>query len=281
MGFHGSMGAEYMQYIVADKIVLPVDVAAVGYTEKVLYMPQSFFVNDHKQSALSVLDVDSISPSRSTYGLPEDQFVFCNFSQLYKLDPAMFGTWMHILKRVPNSVLWLLRYHHNELVETNLKAEAKAHGIRETRLHFTAVAPKEEHLKRGYLADLFLDTATSNGHTIGCDILWSGTPMITQTGHHMASRVASSLLLAVDLPELIADTLEEYEELAVALALDMDKLWELRKKLEASRTTCPLFDTTRWVRNWETAMLLAWSGHDGGMPLDHIDVPDIEDLVAC
>ncbi|ETV97288.1 hypothetical protein, variant 1 [Aphanomyces invadans] len=296
MGFHGSMGADYIQYIVADKIVLPLDHAAVGYTEKVLYMPHTFFVNDHKQSARAVLDVDTC-PSRSQYGLPEDKFVFCNFSQLYKLDPTMFATWMHILKRVPNSVLWLVRYHHNELAETNLKAEAKAHGIRDSRLHFTDVAPKDEHLKRGYLADLFLDTATSNGHTIGCDILWSGkyvlsgcnlldlraspgTPMITKTGHHMASRVASSLLLAADLPELIADSLEEYEELAVALALDMDKLWELRKKLESTRTTCPLFDTMRWVRNWESAVLLAWDAHIADVPLDHIDVPDIEDLVV-
>ncbi|CAK4200481.1 unnamed protein product [Aphanomyces euteiches] len=279
MGYCGTMGAEYIQYIVSDKVALPLDIAAVGFTEKVIYMPHSFFVNDHKQSARGVLDVESC-PSRSQYDVPEDKFVFCNFSQLGKLDPSLFATWMHILKRVPNSILWLLRYHNNELVEANLKVEAKAHGVRENRLHFTDVAPKEEHLKRGYLADLFLDTAVCNAHTIGCDILWSGTPMITLNGHHLASRVASSLLFAADLTDLITDTLEEYEEMAVALALDMDKLWQLRKKLEEARMTCALFDTARWVRNWETALWLAWDAHEAGLPLDHIEVPDIEDLTA-
>ncbi|KAF0690274.1 Aste57867_18300 [Aphanomyces stellatus] len=279
MGFCGTMGADYMQYVVADKLALPTIDADAGFMEKVIYMPGTYFVNDHKQSAHGVLDVESC-PTRGQYGVPEDKFVFCNFSQLYKLDPLTFATWMHILKRVPNSILWLLRYHNNELVETNLRAEAKTHGIRENRLHFTDVAPKEEHLKRGYLADLFLDTSIYNGHTIACDILWGGTPMVALAGHHMASRVSSSLLLAADLQELITHTLEEYEEMAVTLALDMDKLWEIRKKLEETRTTCALFDTKRWVRNWETALLLAWDAHEAGVPIDHIDVPDIDELIV-
>ncbi|KDO26842.1 hypothetical protein SPRG_08133, partial [Saprolegnia parasitica CBS 223.65] len=277
LGFPGSLGADYIQYLVADKVVVPPADASAGFVEKMIYLPHSFVVNDHKQAFQSVLDIETC-PTRGQYEVPEDKFVFCNFSQLYKLDPVTFTSWMHILKRVPNSILWLLRYHGDDLAETNLKAEAKAQGIRESRLHFTDVVPKEEHLRRGYLADLFLDTPTYNAQTVGCDILWSGTPMITLEGEHMAGRVASSLLQAVDLPELIAKTIEEYEELAVALALDMDKLWEIRKKLEETRTTCPLFDTQRWVRNWESGLLLAWDAHESGSSGDHIDVPDIVEL---
>ncbi|OQS05600.1 UDP-N-acetylglucosamine-peptide N-acetylglucosaminyltransferase, partial [Thraustotheca clavata] len=278
MNSHGTMGANYIHYVVADKTVVPQNCTS-GFVESMIYMPHSFLVNDHKQSHQSVLDIETC-PTRAQYDVPEDKFVFCNFSQLYKLDPVTFSTWMHILKRVPNSILWLLRYHTDDLVESNLIAEAKVHGIRESRIHFTNVAPKEEHLRRGYLADLFLDTPICNAKTVGCDILWSGTPMITLSGDTIASRVAASLLLAVDLPELIAKSMEEYEELAVALALDMDKLWEIRKKLEETRTTCPLFDTKRWVRNWESGLLLAWDAHESSSVNEHIEVPDIVELTS-
>ena len=203
-------------------------------------------------------------------------FVFCNFNQVYKIDPATFATWMNILKRVPNSILWLLRFP--PLAEANIIAEAKAAGVRESRIHFTDVAPKEEHLKRGYLADLFLDTPECNAHTTGCDILWGGTPIVTMAKERMASRVASSLLSAAELSDLITSSQEEYEELAVALALDMDKLWEIRKRLEAGRETCPLFDTARWVKNLETGFKLVWDNHEAGLPPDHIVVPDIKEI---
>ncbi|ETK73827.1 hypothetical protein F442_19652 [Phytophthora nicotianae P10297] len=275
MGFCGTLGADYIQYMVGDATVVPPEYRRY-FTEKQINMPHSYFVNDHKQSARDVLDTDKC-PTRADYGVPEDKFVFCNFNQVYKIDPVTFTTWMNILKRVPNSVLWLLRFP--PIAEANIRAEARARGVKDqTRLIFTDVAPKDEHLKRGYLADLFLDTPECNAHTTGCDILWGGTPMVTMPKDRMATRVASSLLRAANMSELITNSLEEYEELAVALASDMDRLWELRRRLEDERLHCPLFDTQRWVRNLETGLCMAWERHENGLALDHIDVPDIYDL---
>ncbi|KAJ0393390.1 hypothetical protein ATCC90586_012241 [Pythium insidiosum] len=273
MGFCGTLGADYVHYMIGDAVVVPREHRRF-FSEKMINMPHSYFVNDHKQSARDVLDVDKC-PTRAHYGVPENQFVFCNFNQVYKIDPATFRTWMNILKRVPNSILWLLRFP--PIAEANLRAEARAQGVKDSRLHFTDVAPKDEHLKRGYLADLFLDTPECNAHTTGCDILWGGTPMITMPKDRMASRVASSLLKAAMLDEMITSSLEEYEELAVALASDLDKLWEIRRRLEDGRLTCPLFDTARWVKNMETGLVMAWDRHEAGLEPDHIDVPDIHD----
>lgn len=276
MGFCGTLGADYIDYMIGDKIIVPPPYRQY-YTEKIINMPHSYFVNDHKHSAAEVLDVDKC-PNREKYGIPEDKFVFCNFNQVYKIDPETFTTWMNILKRVPNSIIWLLRFP--PLAEANIRAEAKARGIRDSRLHFTDLAPKEEHLKRGYLADLFLDTPECNAHTTGCDILWGGTPMVTLAKERMASRVASSLLSAAGLTDMITGSLEEYEELAVALALDMDKLWDVRRRLEDSRTSCPLFDTERWVKNMETGLTLAIERQENGYQPDHIEVPDIEEITS-
>lgn len=272
MGYCGTMSADYIQYMIVDKIVIPKDpVYRNAYTESLVRLPHSYFVNDHKQSAQDVLDPDKC-PTRAVYNVPEDKFVFCNFNQTYKIDPGIFDVWCNILKRVPNSILWLLRFP--ALSEVNVRAEAEARGIGRHRIHFTDIAPKDEHLKRGYLADLFLDTPECNAHTTGCDILWGGTPMITLLGKKMACRVAASLLTAAGLPELVTHTKEEYEELAVTLALDMDKLWELRKRLEDGRETCPLFDTRRWVKNAEEGYNMIWQRHEQGKPPGDIDVAD-------
>lgn len=199
LGFCGTLGADYIQYMVADKMVVPRSLAD-KYAEKMVYMPHSYFVNDHRQSARDVLDPDRC-PTRTDYGLPEDKFVFCNFNQIYKIDPATFKMWCRILQRVPSSILWLLRFP--ALGEANIRAAAEANGIAKHRIHFTDVAPKDEHLRRGYLADLFLDTPVCNAHTTGCDILWGGTPLLTMPGKKMASRVAASLLNAAGLNELV------------------------------------------------------------------------------
>uniref|UniRef100_M4BYK0 Probable UDP-N-acetylglucosamine--peptide N-acetylglucosaminyltransferase SPINDLY n=1 Tax=Hyaloperonospora arabidopsidis (strain Emoy2) TaxID=559515 RepID=M4BYK0_HYAAE len=275
MGFCGTLGADYIQYMVGDATVVPPEYRRF-FTEKQINMPHSYFVNDHKQSARDVLDT-SKCPTRADYGVPEDKFVFCNFNQVYKIDPVTFTTWMNILKRVPDSVLWLLRFP--PIAEANIRAEARARGIEDqTRLVFTDVASKDEHLKRGYLADLFLDTPECNAHTTGCDILWGGTPMVTMPKDRMATRVASSLLRAVNMSELIINSLEEYEELAVALASDADRLWRLRQRLEDERLRSPLFDTQRWVRNLELGLGMAWERHENGLLPDHIDVPDVKDV---
>ncbi|CAN0038758.1 unnamed protein product, partial [Heterosigma akashiwo] len=241
LGFCGTLGADYVQYAVVDREVVPA-AARPHYSERLLRMPHSYFVNDHRQSARYVLDRAQL-PTRAQYGVPEDKFVFCNFNQLYKIDPAIFDTWMAVLKRVRAALLWLLNFRPpaNNGVLAGLVAPPA------DRLHFTNVAPKEEHIKRGHLGDLFLDTPCCNAHTTGCDILWSGTPLLTLPGEKQATRVAASLLRAAGLPELIAGSYEEYEELAVALATDPDRLFAARGKLEAARDTSPLFDTPRWV----------------------------------
>lgn len=274
LGFCGTLGADYVQYAVVDREVVPA-AARPHYSERLLCMPHSYFVNDHRQSARYVLDRAQL-PTRAQYGVPEDKFVFCNFNQLYKIDPAIFDTWMAVLKRVPNALLWLLRFP--PAGEANVLAEARARGVPADRLHFTNVAPKEEHIKRGHLGDLFLDTPCCNAHTTGCDILWSGTPLLTLPGEKQATRVAASLLRAAGLPELIAGSYEEYEELAVALATDPDRLFAARGKLEAARDTSPLFDTPRWVKNLETGfdhIYQRWV--EGEEPADY-DIPDIKEL---
>nr|CCA22532.1 predicted protein putative [Albugo laibachii Nc14] len=274
MGFCGTLGAEYIQYMVGDKVVVPPENRQF-FTEKIISMPHSYFCNDHKQSAREVLDV-SKCPKREQYGVPQGKFVFCNFNQVYKIDPDTFTTWMNVLKRVPNSILWLLRFP--PVAEANIRAQARERGVPDDRLQFTDVAKKEEHLKRGHLADLFLDTPECNAHTTGCDILWGGTPMITLAKDRMATRVASSLLRAANLDEMITNSLEEYEELAVTLATDTKRWRAIKDKLERSRTSCPLFDTQRWVRNLETGLMMAWERYESGQPPDHIDVCDVFDV---
>ena len=287
MGFCGSMQADYIHYTVADRVVVPPS-HQEQFSEKLLYVPNSFFVNDHRQSARAVLDEPgeatsssdmlgdgvSLLPKRADYGLQEDTFVFCCFSQVAKMDPNTFKLWMKILKKVPNSVLWLLRFP--PLAETNLLAEAKEEQVSAERLHFSDVVPKAEHLARCRLADLSLDTMLFNGHTTSCDMLWGGTPVLTRAGESMAARVGASLLKAAGLPELIASTEEEYVELAVSLATDRDQLFALRQRLENSRESCALFDTPRWVRNFEKALGEAWRQHEerDDEPRGHIEVQE-------
>jgi len=203
LGFCGTMGADYIDYIIADNVVLPKELR-VFYQEKVLAMPHSYFVNDHRQSSKQLVDLPTGAISRSQYGISEDKFVFCNFNQLYKIDPDIFDVWMKLLKRVPNSILWLLRFP--PAGEENLLQEARNRGVRPDQIVFSDVAPKDEHIKRGFLADLFVDTAVYNAHTTACDILWSGTPMITLKGEKMVSRVSASLLTAIGMEELICNS---------------------------------------------------------------------------
>ena len=158
------------------------------------------------------------SMARSTYDLPDDVFVYCNFNQLYKIDPETFDTWCNILKRVPNSVLWLLRFP--AVGEANVKAQAAANGVSQDRIIFSNVAQKEEHVRRGQLADLCLDTPLCNGHTTGMDVLWAGCPMLTLPLDTLASRVASSQLHALGVPELAARSRKDYEDIAVRLGSD-------------------------------------------------------------
>jgi protein O-GlcNAc transferase len=263
LGFPGTTGADFFDYIIADPTVIP-ERHKSFYSEKIVYMPHCYQVNDHTQAIVS-----DRSPA-AAHGLPEDGFVFSAFHQSYKIDPIMFNSWMNILTAVPGSVLWLLK--NNDFAEQNLKMAAKKRGIDPHRLVFGPRMPKEKHLGRHRLAELMLDSRIYNGHTTTSDALWAGVPVISLMGSHFASRVSASLLKALGLPELITDTLEEYEKLSVRLALDSAELKMLQKKLAKNQKTHPLFDTRRYVRNLENAFIQMWHTYAAGLDPNHIEV---------
>ncbi|CAE7645887.1 SEC, partial [Symbiodinium microadriaticum] len=272
MGFCGTMGTPFMNYMIADPTVIP-PVFREYYDEKIISMPHTFFVNDHRQSSRFILD-NSKAVKRAQYGIDEDKFVFCCFNKLSKIEPELFDTWVRILKRVPNSVLWLLRFP--PVGEENIFNEARKRGLRHDQIVFSDIVPKIEHQSRCVLADLCLDTTGYNSHTTSCDMLWAGTPLVTLPGDRMASRVAASMLTSCGLQELICPTLAAYEELAVSLAQDTDKLYSMRQHLERCRENCAAFDTPRWVRNMEKGLLAAWERHENGLSPGDILVPDID-----
>ena len=257
LGYPGTMGADYMDYIVADSIVI-LDRHQSCYMEKIVYLPDSYQVND------SARVIAGHTPTRADVGLPEAGFVFCCFNSNYKITPEIFDIWMRLLGRIQGSVLWLLQ--SNPLSMQNLMREAEQRGIAPERLIFAPHAKVEEHLARHRLADLFLDTLPYNAHTTASDALWAGLPVLTVAGDAFAARVAASLLDAVGLPELITHSLAQYEELAVELAGNADILADIRLKLSQHRATCTLFDTERFRRHIESAFETMWQRYQRGEP---------------
>eukprot|EP00177_Eucheuma_denticulatum_P007863 GFKZ01014308.1.p1 GENE.GFKZ01014308.1~~GFKZ01014308.1.p1 ORF type:complete len:1308 (-),score=154.88 GFKZ01014308.1:458-4381(-) len=276
MGFPGTLGAHFIEYFITDVVTSPPELASRMHSEALLYHPHSYFVNDHRQTSIPGPLAYPTGPlTRAHYGLPENCFLYMMHNQLYKLSPDTFDVWARILKRVPGSKLWLLRFP--PAGEQRIRDEAVARGLAADRLIFTDVAGKEEHVARAGLGDLFLDTPTCNAHTTGTDALWSGVPMITCPGSLFASRVAASLLTAAGVPELIAKDMLEYEDLAVELATNRGKLDSIRARIEHSRNTNALFDTERWVRNVEALYWRAWENFaDGNGPI-HIFGTDVYD----
>lgn len=263
LGFPGTTGADFIDYLITDRVVTPPEHQPY-YTEKLVYLPDSYQVNDSRQA---------ISEQRFTkadFGIPSDYFLFCSFNQSYKIDPKMFDCWMRILERTPKSCLWL--FCGGEICERNLKNEAEKRGIGSQRMIFADKWPKVEHLARLAIADLALDTRIVNGHTTTSDALWAGVPVITLMGEHFASRVSASLLTAIGLPELITTNLDEYEHLAVHLAQNVESLLALKQKLNANRTTKTLFATARFVANLEKAYLTMWRLFVAGKPTQTINV---------
>uniref|UniRef100_A0A673XC78 UDP-N-acetylglucosamine--peptide N-acetylglucosaminyltransferase 110 kDa subunit n=1 Tax=Salmo trutta TaxID=8032 RepID=A0A673XC78_SALTR len=374
LGYPGTSGAPFMDYIVSDKETSPFEVAE-QYSEKLAYMPHTFFIGDHanmfphlKKKAVidfksnghifdnrivlngidlkafldSLPDVKVVKmkcsigesgaaetngalsmpvipmntaaeaiinminqgqiqvtingftvsnglattqlnnkaatgeevprtivvTTRSQYGLPEDSIVYCNFNQLYKIDPPTLQMWANILKRVPNSVLWLLRFP--AVGEPNIQQYAQNFGLPGSRIIFSPVAPKEEHVRRGQLADVCLDTPLCNGHTTGMDVLWAGTPMVTMPGETLASRVAASQLQCLGCPELIAHTRQEYEDVAVKLGCDMEYLKMIRSRVWKQRICSPLFNTKQYTMDLEKLYLQMWERHASGGKPDHL-----------
>jgi protein O-GlcNAc transferase len=257
LGYPGTMGADYIDYVIGDKIVIPED-HLIHYSEKVVYLPESYQCNDRQRLVAPRL------PTRSEAGLPEKGFVFCCLNNNHKILPEMFDIWMRLLKQIENSVLWLLE--DNAAVRVNLRREAEARGVSGSRLVFARRTTPPEHLARQRLADLFLDTLPYNAHTTASDALWVGLPMVTTPGSTFAGRVATSLLTAVGLPELIAPSLEAYEALALKLARDRFILAGLKAKLERNRDTASLFDTVRITRHLEAAYTGMYERHLAGEP---------------
>ncbi len=244
LGYPGTTGASYIDYVIADKRVLP-EQKQQYFSEKVVYLPDSYQVNDSKRS------IADRSFTREELGLPAAGFVFCCFNNNYKILPETFDAWMRILHAVEGSVMWLLE--DNPVAARNLRREAQARGIAPQRLVFAPRMQLAEHLARHRLADLFLDTLPCNAHTTASDALWAGLPVLTCAGAAFASRVAASLLHAVGLPELVTESQGAYERLAIELAHDAARLGAIRDRLCAQASRAPLFDARRFARHIEAA----------------------------
>jgi predicted O-linked N-acetylglucosamine transferase (SPINDLY family)/Flp pilus assembly protein TadD len=263
LGYPGTMGAPYMDYLIADHELVPPGTES-RYAEKIVFMPDSYQVNDRTRR------IDERVFSRAELGLPESGFVFCCFNNIYKITPGVFGAWMRILGRVAGSVLWLLADGPTSV--RNLRAAARASGHDERRLVFAEHMPPALHRARQRAADLFLDTSPYGAHTTASDALWAGLPLLTRAGESFAGRVAASLLKAVGLPELITHTWQDYEESAVELAGDADLLGTYRQRLERRRLECPLFDTPRFARHLESGYVRMYERLQSGLAPDHIRI---------
>jgi predicted O-linked N-acetylglucosamine transferase (SPINDLY family) len=265
LGYPGSMGADFIDYMVSDAVVVP-EHARIHYDEKQLLLPHSYQCNDDRR------DVSGTITTRADFGLPDDAFVFACFNQSYKIGPREFAIWMRLLGQVAGSVLWLIPTDPSAVA--NLRREAAAYGIAPERLVFSAVLPNDQHLARHVHADLFLDTFAVNAHTTASDALFVGLPVATLVGKQFAARVGASLLGAIGVPELVAETETEYEALCLDLATAPGKLAAIRAKLAANRRTQPLFDTARHTRALEAAYAAALERHRAGLAPDHITISE-------
>jgi predicted O-linked N-acetylglucosamine transferase (SPINDLY family) len=255
LGYPGTSGARFMDYLLADRVVIPEEQRPY-YSEEVIWMPHCYQANDPQTP------IDSRVSTRREHGLPENGIVFSAFNTDYKIEPAAFNTWMRILNRVPNSVLWLLV--RSPEAHRNLCRAAEVRGINSQRLVFASPLAKASHMARLKLADLALDTLTVNGHTTTSDALMAGVPVIACLGNHFASRVAASILQAVGLDRLITRSVSEYEDLAVSLALNPSLRREIIDRLAQNKQTHPLFDVDRYVRDLEAAYRQMWQQYVAG-----------------
>jgi len=261
LGYPGTLGADFIDYIIADPVVIPEDNRRF-YSENIIYLPKTYQPNDNRRV---IADKEF---TREEMGLPNDGFVFCCFNNNYKISPSEFDVWMRLLGKAEASVLWLLK--SNKWSEDNLKREAEARGISGDRLIFAEKLSLAEHLARHRLADLFLDTFNYNAHTTASDALWAGLPVITKLGQGFAARVAGSLLSAVGLRELITENEAEYEALALKLATTPTELAQIKSKLAANRLTEPLFDGEMYTKDLERAYQIAYNRYFNGHQPDTI-----------
>ncbi len=249
LGYPATMGADFIDYIIVDPFVVPGSQRPF-FSERLVHLPGSYQVNDRRRTVAKACAL------RQDHGLPAEGLVLCSFNNSYKISPVFFDIWMRLLRSVPGSVLWLLEA--NQLVQGNLRFEAEKRGVDPGRLVFAPLVPSAEHLGRHRHADLFLDTLPCNAHTTASDALWAGLPVLTCSGDTFAGRVAGSLLMAIGMPELVTGSLEEYEQTALALARDPQRLIALRQKLEKNRETSALFDLPKLTGNIEAAYARMW-----------------------
>ena len=261
LGYPGTMAAKYIDYIIADKTLIPI-YNQKYYSEKVIYLPNSYQINDRQRKI-----ADTVF-SKEELGLPNEGFIFCCFNNSYKITPIIFDVWMRILKDVKGSVLWL--FEDNEFSALNLQSEAKSRGVIEDRIIFAKRINHPEHLARLKVADLFLDTFPYNAHTTASDALWVGLPVLTCYGESFASRVAASLLSAIEVPELITNTHTDYVNTAIELATNPIKLKAIKDKLKRNRFTTPLFDTPTFTKQIEAAYSQIYERYHNDLTTDHI-----------
>jgi predicted O-linked N-acetylglucosamine transferase (SPINDLY family) len=264
LGFPGTMGAEYIDYIIGDAIVVP-EAHRPHYTEKIACLPHCYQPNDATRS------IAERPVARAEWGLPAVGFVFCCFNNNYKITPEVFDVWMRLLGQCEGSVLWL--FEENREAAGNLRSEASLRGVDPDRLVFAPRLPLPEHLARHAAADLFLDTLPVNAHTTASDALWAGLPLLTRRGEAFAGRVAASLLEAAGLPELVTTNKDDYERVALDLATDPVKLRAIRERLAHARLNAPLFDGAAYARHLEAAYVAMAERYQAGLPPAHIHVP--------
>lgn len=255
LGYPGTLGGDFCDYLISDDFITPPG-SAGHYSEALACLPHSYQPHGRARALAA-------APSRAEAGLPEQGLVLCCFNQSWKFTPEVFALWCRLLAQLPGSVLWLLK---NEGAQGNLRREAMQRGISPERLVFAPDAAQPQHLARLALADLVLDTSPYNAHTTGSDALWAGVPMVTCAGQTFASRVAGSLLHAVGLPELVTNSLADYEALALGLCSEPGRLAALRQKLAGLRAGAPLFDVPAYTRALEALFEAMWARHQAGLP---------------
>ena len=261
LGFPGTMALDYIDYLIADYTLIPLNMQK-HYSEKIVYMPDSYQVN------ISDRDFSNKVITRAQHGLPEKAFVFCCFNNNHKITPYTFNSWMRILKQVKGSVLWL--FENTEDMVENISIEAEKFGIDRNRLVFAKYMHVEDHLNRLKCADIFLDTLPYNAHTTTSDALRMRLPVLTLIGNSFASRVAASLLNAVNLPELITTSQEQYESFAINLALNPKKLTAIREKLDNNLASAPLFNSLSFTQNLEKGFEEMLQRYKSGLKPDHL-----------
>ena len=264
LGYSSTTGSNCIDYIIGDEILIPKENQKY-YSEKIIYLPDSFMVNDFTKKIS-----DKIF-TRKEFNLPETAFIFCSFNKFYKIIPKVFDTWMKLLKQVEGSVLWLIEDNFKGV--ENLKEEANKRGIDSKRIIFAEyMKSHEDYLARYKVADLFIDTIPYNGHTRVSDALWAGLPVLTQIGDSFQSRVSASLLNALDLSELISHSEKQYEDLALKLATNKNELQEIKNKLKKNILKMPLFNTKIFTKKIETAFVEIHKRYLLNLPIDNIKI---------